>query len=474
MEHTAEHDASRMTRRAQLRRGAAVAGALAFGSALAACAGPRGPRVRPTPTVPPTRLVVDLSYQGAGSYGGVIQDLVDSYIAQNFSARHRGVEVRTVPAPRPSVAGTQGAPAVSTLDASGVPTDIGAQLAAIIAGNGADVLTGTGYAFAAFVDNAMLAPLDPVVRAAGLDLSVFDPGHIAILRQPSGGLYGLPAFDGPAVVLCNLTRVLARGLALPGPDWTSVEAAALWRELSGQSGGRHLWGMALDLQDYFLHLFGGELMSADGTRCLLDQPLVVEAANWVVPLYQQGVCDVTATGAGADVRGGSAAFGMTAGHSLQADLLALEGQGIAWDFLPMPLFPGGRRSTYNNGDWYGINARSKQPADLLGELLSFIATDAGLARLLFRTTFVPPNQRTLWADWLASVRAAAPVLQSKHIEYFVEAMEYGYCNHRFRYQPYVCDQILERWIIRIFLGTVSPALGLERATQEINALQAPA
>lgn|GEM_PF-4405247 len=472
MERRLRVDPPRLTRRTQLRRAAAATGAMLVGPALAACAGPAGPKAQPNRVVPATRLLVNLSYQGAGTYGGVIQSLVENYIAQNFSARHRGVEVRTVPAPRDASSGTPGAPAVLTLDPSGVPTGIGAQLAAIIAGTGADVLSGTGYALAAFVDNGVLLPLDPLVAAAGLDLSVFDPGHIEILRQPPQGLFGLPAFDGPAVVLANRAPLDTLGLSFPGPDWTAEQAVTLWEHLAGQRGGRHLWGMAFDLQDYFLHLFGGDLMNADGTQCLLDQPLVVQAADWLVPLYQNGVCDVMATGAGSDVRGGLAALGMTGGRSLQADLLAMEGMGVGWDFLPMPVFPGGRRSTYNNGDWYGINARSRHPQDLLWELLLFIATDAGLARLLFRTTFVPPNQRTLWADWLASVRAAAPVLQTKHLEYFVQAMDYGYCNHRFRYQPYTCDQILERWIIRIFLGTVSPPLGLQRATAEINALQA--
>lgn len=454
------------------RRAVAAAGAVLCGSVLAACADPwTHHQARPAPVSPTTTLVAQLNYQGAAPYGHVLQSLVDAYIAQHFSARYRGVAVRTVGAPTGSAGGTQGAPAALTLNGAGVPTEIGAQIAAIIAGAGADVLSGTGYAFAAFVDSNLLTPLDSVVAAAGLDLSRFDPGHLAILRQPGGGLFGLPAFDAPAVILVNLSRVAQRGITVPGPTWTSAEAAATWSTLSGQRGTQHLWGMSLDLQDYFLHLFGGQLMSADGTSALLDHPAVLEAANWVVPLYQGGVCDVTATGAGAAVRGGTAAFGMTSGHELQADLLAMQAQGVNWDFLPMPLFPGGRRSTYNNGDWYGINARSQHPADLLDELLLFIATDAGFARLLFRTTFVPPNQSTLWADWLASVRAAAPVLATKHIEYFVEAMDYGYCNQRFRHQPYACDQILQRWIIRIFLGTVSPALGLRLATQQINALQ---
>lgn len=476
MDGRSRPDSRQNTRRETLRRGALATGALLIGPALVGCATAQGHRARPAPATPTTHLVVSLSYHGAGVYGGVVRDLVDAYIAQNFASQHAGVAVTTVVPP------VAAAPSATT-----APQDAASIVAPVVAGKGPDVLSGTGYQLAAFMDAALLIPLDALVRQAGLDLSAFDPGHLEVLRQlpqapataapggatpPNSTLFGLPAYDGPAVVLVNRSTLDAAGLALPDANWTSEQAVGIWSRLAGQRAGRHHYGMAFDLQDYFLHLFGGDLMSPDGSRCLLDQPLVLQAANWLVPLYQNGIADVMSTGAGGDVRSGVATFGMTEGSSLQAAVLAMEGMKVGWDFLPMPVFPGGRRSTYNNGDWYGINARSQHPQELLWALFRFIASDAGLARLLFRTTFVPPNQRALREDWLTSVRAAAPVLQGKHLEYFVQAMDYGYCNHRFRRQPYACDLILQQWIIRIFLGTVSPTLGLQQATTQINALQA--
>lgn len=455
-------DPRRWTRRDGLRQGMAAAASLVVGAALTGCAQATGQRVRPTPVIPTVRLVVGLSYQGAGVYGGVVQKLVDGYIAAHFSAHHRGVEVRT------TAAGSGGA---GPADPTAPPPDAVATAAAIVTGGGPDVLAGTGYQLPAFVAAKLLLPIDRLVAGAGIDLSDFDAGHLRLLRQ-SGSLMGLPAFDAPEIVLGNLSMVDSAGLALPDPAWTSEQATTLWSKLSGADGLRHRWGMAFDLQDYFLQLFGGDLMSPDGTRCLLDQPLVLQAANWLVPLYQHGIADVTTTGADGDVRAGTAAFAMAGPGALQTDLLAMQALGGRWDFLPMPVFPAGRRATYNNGDWYAINAVSRQPQELLWELLQLVALDSGLQRLLFSTTFVPPNRRSLWDDWLASVRAAAPVLQSKHLEYFVEAMDYGICNTPFHTQPYACDLILQQWIIRIFLGTVSPTLGLQQATTQINALQA--
>ncbi len=406
------------------------------------------------------QLSVNLRYSGAAGSASVVRSVVTAYVQQHFAAHHRGVRVRIVLAPSaaPSKTGA-GGPTPATL------------VAPILAGRGSDILSGSGYAFPAFMRGGLLVPLAGLIQQSGLHLGGFDPGHLHVLAQEPQGLFALPAFDGPDVVLVNYSTIAALGLRAPTADWTATEAVDLWRRAAGTRAGAHHFGMAFNLQEYFLHLFGGHLMDATGTRCRLDSSRVVQAANWLVPLYQSGVADVVVSGAGGDVRQGIAACGMTGGGSLQADLLSMESRQVHWDFLPMPLFPGGRRATANNGDWYGMNARSKNPQALVWELLRFVVTDPGLARLLFRTTFMPPNLRSLWPEWLSAVRAAAPVLRTKNLEAFAQAMDYGVCNHRFRHHPYTCDTILRKWIIRIFLGTVSPALALREACTAIDALQ---
>ena len=433
---------------------------VACGAVLAGCAPSSARRARPNPAAASVQLSVSLRYSGSAGSASVVRSMVAAYVQRHFAARHRGVRVRIVLAPSaaPSKTGA-GGPTPATL------------IAPILAGRGSDILSGSGYALPAFMRGGLLVPLDGLIQQSGFPLGGFDPGHLHVLRQEPQGLFALPAFDGPDVVLVNYSTIAALGLRAPTADWTATEAVDLWRRAAGTRAGTHRFGMAFNLQEYFLHLFGGHLMDAAGTRCRLDSSRVVQAANWLVPLYQSGVADVVVSGAGGDVRRGIATCGMTGGASLQADLLAMESRQVHWDFLPMPLFPGGRRATANNGDWYGMNARSKNPQALVWELLRFVVTDPGLARLLFRTTFVPPNLRSLWPEWLSAVRAAAPVLRTKNLEAFAQAMDYGVCNHRFRRHPYTCDTILRKWIIRIFLGTVSPALALREACTAIDALQ---
>jgi ABC-type glycerol-3-phosphate transport system substrate-binding protein len=428
-----------------------------FGGAVLAGCGSHRPGstvARPTGSGGAVTITALIGYQGAATYAGTQQQLVEEYIAAHFSSRHAGVAVRTAPAP----------------NANGNPASAPAVIAAMLAGGGPDVVAGAGVQLASFLEQNLLAGLDGLVRQAGIDLQGFDPSHVAALTRPGRGLVGLPAWDGPDTVLVNWSMLDGLGLKRPTAAWTYTEAADLWHSASGTRGGRHVWGMGLDLHDYFAELFGGRLMDAAGTRCLLDSPAVLQAAEWLVPLVLAGV--VQPIGTDVLVTEGGAATGMGGGGRVQTDLLAMQAMGVQWDWLPMPLFPQNRRYTYNNSDWYGLNALSRHPLDLIWSLLQFIALDPGFAHLMFSTTFVPPNRQALWGEWLALVRAAAPVLADKHLEYFAQATAYGVCDQDFAVHPYRADTILQQWLTLIFTGAVAPAAGLSRCAAAINALEA--
>ena len=438
-----------VTRRGLLGRGAAC---LAGGAALAACAR-QAASARPRAAATTVTLAASIGYQGGATYAGTQQQLVETYLAEHFSATHPGVRVTTTAAPN-----SNGNPATSTT-----------VIASILAGAGPDILAGSGYQLASFLEQNLLAPLAKPIAQAGLPLGGFDQNHLAALTRASG-LVALPAFDGPDVVLVNWSIFDGLGLPRPTAEWTQDTAATAWRQIAAQKpGGQKVWGMGLDLHDYFVQLFGGRLMNAAGTVCLLDQPAVLLAADWLVPLVIDGA--VQPIGTDVLVTQGTAATGMGGGGRLQSDLLAMQAMNVQWDWLPMPLFPGNRRYTYNNSDWYALNALSTKPADLCWELLQFIVLDPGFAHLMYSTTFVTPNQTALWDTWLALVRAAAPILATKHIEYFAQAVSYGVCDQDFAQHPYKCDNILDEWFTLIFTGSVAPASGLRQCAAAINALQ---
>jgi ABC-type glycerol-3-phosphate transport system substrate-binding protein len=405
------------------------------------------------------RLVAAISYTG-GVYGGAARDAVEAYLAAHFASRYRGVRVVTVPGPSSDRSSEQYVAAV----------------AAAVAGVGPDVLTGTGYQLPAFSDAGALEPLQPWVRAAGVDLGRFSQQHLAALTRPPQGLVALPAFDSPEVLLINEGLLAEAGSPVPTPDWTYLQATAAWTKATQDRGGTHFYGATLDVEEYVTELFGGRLMNAAATRCLLDDPRVLAAADWLVPLVRRGIVYPVADPAAADgmVRRGRAAFGMCPAMGVQQAARDLAGLGVPWDWLPMPRFPPlppGHRLTYTSGGWYGMNQHSLQPAELRWELLAFLVLDPGYRELLMQWTWVPPNQLGGWGDWIAFLRRQDPALQHKHLEYYAEAMAYAVPDLWFRYHPYQADTEVKFTLLAIASGRVSPASGLAMLTESINALE---
>ena len=445
-----------VTRRQVIGAGAIGSLAATVLRAAPAWAAGYGGSAAPSSTGARGKLVVAISYQGGGNFSGEQQALVDAYIATHFTAKHPGVSVTTIPGP----------------SSNGQSSSTTALIAAAVAGTGPDVMSGGGWQLPEVLSANMLLPLDPFVSQANLNLSVFDPGHMAILTRPeNGGLMGLPAYDGPMVLLVNYTMLNDLGVHLPAPDWTYQEAERTWAALSGVHAGKQVWGAGLDTGDpaWQLAMWGGSYQSPDGLRCTADSPQCVDALSWMRSLVAGKVVD--AGGNGGSVRHGQAAFGMSGGWNVQHDLLTMQGLGVQWDWLPMPVFPRGKPSTYNNGDWYGISAYSTQPAEVLWDLFYLVAVDAGFQRLMYRTTFVEPNQTTLWPDWLELVAEAAPPLRNKHLVYYQQAMEYGVPNYRFPYDPAQGDNIMSQYLGEIIAGKISPEVGLREAARQINALQ---
>lgn len=439
---------------------------LSFASAAAALVGVRGlalgPRVAAAPPVAAgmaTHLVAAISY-APGAYEGAARAAVETYIADHFASHHPGLLVSTVPAP----------------DADRTSLAYQATVTAVLSGDAPDILAGTDYQLPAFADVGALVPLAALTKDAHIDMGLFSPGHLAALTRAPFGLVGLPAFDGPDVLLVNYSLLDAMGIADPSPDWTYLQATATWTQATRDKGSLHYYGVSLDIEDYVTELFGGSLMDASGTRCLLNSPDVLKAAEWLVPLILRKIAQPIADPPTADslVRHGRAAFGSSPGGNVQGVVRDMTALGVSWDYLPMPYFPPfppGHRMTYTNGEWYAMNTRSPHPRELVWALLRFLVLDPGYQQFMYRLTWVPPNRLDRWPDWLRVVRALAPVLRDKHLEYYAQAMTYATPDLWFRYHPYQADSILKLYLLAIASGELAPERGLAAATADINALQ---
>jgi multiple sugar transport system substrate-binding protein len=125
----------------------------------------------------------------------------------------------------------------------------------------------------ALINRGAVLDLQPLLaEALKLKADDFQPGALAPW-QHNGGLYGLPSDLTPAVMFYNRDLFTANGVAEPALNWTWDDWLANAQQLTAKSGDqiiRH--GTAVAAWTAMVWGNGGELVSPDGKRLLLDSP----------------------------------------------------------------------------------------------------------------------------------------------------------------------------------------------------------
>ena len=124
----------------------------------------------------------------------------------------------------------------------------------------------------ALIKRGAVFDINPLVGDAKLKLDDFQPAGLAAWQR-GPALFGLPADLTPTVMFYNRDLFAAAGVAEPAPGWTWDDWLADAQKLTVTSNGqisRH--GTAVGAWTAMVWGNGGELVSADGKRLLLDSP----------------------------------------------------------------------------------------------------------------------------------------------------------------------------------------------------------
>ena len=443
-----------MRRRSLLSAGLALGG-LAAAASVGGGVVRASPAASPSPASPTTVLLASIPFQGNGNFQGTMQQLMDEFIAQNFTAKHRGVVVKTQ-------AGS---------GANGTATGSSTLVASALAGQPTpDTLCGCCSDLPTYMAAHMLMPLDSLLKQNNVDLSNFSPGHLQALNW-NGQQMALPQYDGPEVLVYDQGALDQMGLSYPSPGWTYGEAATLWQDASTTKNGKRVYGVGLDTgdPDWLFHGFGGRSGNAARTQALLDSAANVQAFTWLNGLLSAHV----ATSANySSVPTGQQVFSTAGGWDIQS--IALSFRSLKWDFMGMPSFPAGAPATFLNSDFDAINAFTKNPIELVWELFSFICLNAKMQYFQYKTTFITPNQINLWPAWIELITNEAPPLKTKNLKAYQDAVSYGWPTYYFQYAPLQARGVEDSWIGQITSGAVTPQLGLRQANTQINAMEAEA
>jgi multiple sugar transport system substrate-binding protein len=247
----------------------------------------------------------------------------------------------------------------------------------------------------------VVAPHDDIIASRGFDTSVFWPAIMQALTV-DGKIYGIPNHGhyGTVVYYFNKEMYEAAGAELPNPDWTVDDLVA-----GGQAvtEAPETWGfratMGSEHTPSYLRMFGGDLLSEDGTTCLLGEEESVAALRWLYDLKATHQIDPCICGD--QIRenftaGQVGCFNTTPG--LVAEFSKVD-FAFEWDVTAAPLGPDGQRGSQVSGAGFCMTppAAEKHPDETFA-VLDFFSTKEDGVEHVFGGAGSPGTRDDVWSD----------------------------------------------------------------------------
>lgn len=367
----------------------------------------------------------------------------------------------------------------------GVEVDItylgyqGSTVTALLAGTGPDIFADWVLPLYTSGGNNLLLDLTKYVRQNNVDLTIFPQRDMASFAVSNAGLYALPSYlhlQAPAV---NLGVLDSLGLTYPENGWTHKEWETLYRKATVKStdpkkkivGGQFIMG-GYDYSGtipcpFYLAGFGGEYVDpTDGSKCYLNAPGSNACLEWLYQLLWDGACD---TG-GADLRTGHRAVGTidTAGGLISA---AQQWAGVKWQIYDEPTYPSGKFS-YAASDFYAISAATKNP-DLVWDFMDFLCVKPDWQRWMTKLALNGPNQKSLYEEWVATVKSIAPPLANIDLDAFNRAMQANspYFGQLFKYASTQAGNAIVAGLGPVQAQKKDLSTALTQVTNQVDALE---
>ena len=246
-------------------------------------------------------------------------------------------------------------------------------------------------------------PVERFVKADKFDTKPYLAASLEAQRH-QGQLHGLPFIGhyGCNAIYYNEDLAARSGVPLPpaDADWTVDDLVDRARRIvaTGWAAG---FTPATGIQECgtaWLRTFGGELLSADGKRGLIDSPESVAALQWLYDTVHKHQLAPTYANARRDFEDGKlAALQSTLGLVAEFRLPASKTKEFRWNVTVIPRGPTGKRGTMGTGTGYALTRLSKEP-EAAWEWTKFITNKENGIEQVYGGGGSPGARTDVWND----------------------------------------------------------------------------
>jgi multiple sugar transport system substrate-binding protein len=312
-----------------------------------------------------------------------------------------------------------------------------------------------------YVEGNALMNLSDKIADSDIDLANY-PKFIGDDFNIDGVQYGIPKDYSTIGLWYNKDLFDAAGVAYPDDTWTWEDWTSAAEKLTDKDKG--VYGMLApsNSQNYYYNLIwqnGSDVINADETDSLYDDPKTIEAIKYAVSFIEKGFSPTTEDFANTTpdqyFESGKAAM-ITAGSWMATEYLAIDGLNV--DVAPMP--KNVQRGSVCGGMGYSIAANTDHPeeawkfVDYLGSLdANLIQSKSGAAISAYTGSQEP------WAEGFPDINA----------QVFIDAADYGYST---QYVKSRRDWVtLEEDIMtQIFTGSIGVEDGCKQIADQVQAI----
>jgi len=298
-------------------------------------------------------------------------------------------------------------------------------------GNPPDVFAMDAPYYPDYYSRRQLLNLKPMIDKEPGFLDDFFPITLQAYKKPDG-IFGLPRDFQTIVLYYNKDRFKAAGLKEPDDTWTWQTFREACKKLTvdaNKDGKPEKWGVWLDLSDMeliwsaLIWQNGGDILNADYTKTLLNQPAAIEALQFAADLMYR---DKVAPDHGRSLNqfGDSFKTGISAmtttGHWMVPEYSQIK--SFKWDVAPLP--KGKVRATSVNCAGFVIAKATKMP-DAAWRFVKYVCGPEGQAELTKLGFACPVSKKIAYGD--IYLKQATKI---KH-KVFLDALSYAHIKPSF-------------------------------------------